>query len=54
MKAVFWCLSAVRTRTIKTDIRIAIHLQLAPEYKKLGALVSKDPKLAGRVIVAKV
>ena len=27
---------------------------LTPEYKKLGAAVAADPKLAGRVVVAKV
>ena len=26
---------------------------LTPEYKKLGAMVAADPKLAGRVVVAK-
>lgn len=30
------------------------HTQLTPEYKKLGELVAKDPKLSGRVVVAKV
>ena len=29
-------------------------MQLTPEYKKLGELVAKDPKLSGRVVVAKV
>lgn len=29
-------------------------MQLTPEYKRLGELVAKDPKLSGRVIIAKV
>ena len=36
------------------DCAPAPPFQLTPEYKKLGEMVAADPKLAGRVVVAKV